>query len=116
MYTGMTLSYRSLKRWRAVLSLLLLITQGVVAVTPYVEGRGGIGKGAHIEAPKDAHHYAHVEAECAFCVVRTVNARAAELPPVPVARSVEHTVSVAPVLVVPSIGTVRSNTTRAPPR
>ena len=112
----MTLFHRSHKGWRSLLMVLLLATQGVVAVTPYVEGRGGIGKGAHVEAPRDARHYAHVEAECAFCHVRTISARVAELPPPPFDPSIERTVAVAPVLVVPAIGPVRSNTSRAPPR
>lgn len=104
------------ENWRSLITLLLLVTQGVVAVTPLIEGRGGIGEGAHVEAPKDAHHYAHAEADCAYCSVRTVSARAAELPPAPLFAVHVPQARVSLTLAPAAAETPPGNATRAPPR
>ncbi|MEP7345426.1 MAG: hypothetical protein ABI877_09165 [Gemmatimonadaceae bacterium] len=54
----------------------MLLVQAVVAATPLAEARGGVGAVAHVEARNEAQHYAHAEANCAFCTVSSIHAPA----------------------------------------
>jgi hypothetical protein len=65
---------------RAALLRILLLVQAVVVLTPLAEGRAGAGVVAHVEAQENGHHYQHAEANCAYCVVRTIHAAAVAVP------------------------------------
>ncbi len=57
--------------------MVLFLVQAVVVSTPLAEGRSGPGAQQHVEARNEQRHYAHAEANCAFCAVRTIHAPAA---------------------------------------
>lgn len=56
----------------------MLVAQVAMAFSPLGEARRGIGADSHVEERGASRHYAHAEANCAFCAVRTIHA-----PPAP---------------------------------
>ncbi len=61
---------------RLLISLALLFVQATVAFTPISEARQGLGAAAHVEDANKAVHYAHNDANCAYCVARNIHAPA----------------------------------------
>lgn len=108
--------YTPARGWaRFLVSLALFFVQGTVAFTPITEARQGIGAASHVESADKGVHYAHNDANCAYCVARTFHSPPAtpvELPKVlRSSRSVPHTRSQrAPVRL-----TSHSQHSRAPP-
>jgi hypothetical protein len=99
-----------------VVWIALVFVQVVMALTPLVEARGGAGASPHVEARGDARHYAHADANCAFCAVRTIHAAVAVTSPsVPRGQRLSATI-VALALLDPSADAFLSNLSRAPPR
>ena len=71
-------SARTTHEWPRLLVLIaMLVAQVAVAMSPLGEARQGIGADSHVEGRGAGRHYAHAEANCAFCAVRTIHAPAA---------------------------------------
>jgi hypothetical protein len=69
---------RTRHEWPRLLVLIaMLVAQVAMAISPLGEARRGIGADAHVEERGASRHYAHAEANCAFCAVRTIHAPAA---------------------------------------
>ena len=65
---------------RVLVSLAVLLVQAVIAVSPLAEARGGVGAVAHAESKNEGRHYAHAEANCAFCAASSIHAPAVRAP------------------------------------
>ena len=73
--------------WRSSVLLrfaaaLAFVTQVGMLAADIVEGANGIGTAAHVDAQGTARHYAHNDATCAACAVRSLHASAPSHPPV----------------------------------
>ena len=100
---------------RLLISLALFFVQGTVALTPLTEARQGIGAAAHVEASNRGHHYAHNDANCAFCVARSIHATTAPAPTPPAIREESDARVVTRGMVAPTRIASAFRLSRAPP-
>jgi hypothetical protein len=98
-----------------IVAIVLLLVQAVVVSTPLAEGRSGPGARQHVEARNEQRHYAHAEANCAFCAVRSIHAPAATAPARSARSVVLHRGVRAVLLLLPSTDFPLPHLSRAPP-
>src|SRR5690349_16837065 len=75
-------------------AMLALLAQLTVMVAGVGEGRAGLGFASHIDPGGTSTHYAHDEAVCAACQVRSLHGVASVAPPAPPIVSVQHSANV----------------------
>jgi hypothetical protein len=71
--------------WRSsalfrIAAALAFVTQVGVLAADVAEGSHGVGSAAHVERSGTARHYAHDDATCAACAVRSLHASAPSNP------------------------------------
>lgn len=102
------------RRFFAVFALLATIAQIVVAAAPLAEGRDG-RMASHVEANGQAAHFAHNDATCAACQVRTIHGTTSASPAALPVVHLASTIRVAGTLVVVSADRYPRENPRAPP-
>src|SRR6185312_15895107 len=68
-------------------AILAFVAQVAVLAAGWVEGRDGVGYGAHFDRGGTSTHYVHDETLCAACQARSLHgiARIPQAPPAPIA-------------------------------
>lgn len=101
--------------WRRSAAAALIALQAVIAVSPVLERRHEVRRGAHVETQGSRHLFAHDETTCTVCAARTL---VGSVPPEAAALCLGGTsnrVDVTYSEVVNSVGLASDNHSRAPP-
>jgi hypothetical protein len=100
---------------RRVVALALFALQGAVALSPVVERGQSERPQTHVEERGAVHPFAHNDATCALCSVRSMHAAVAARPSGLVAAPRQHGLMTLVALVAPTPDGGPSNLSRAPP-
>ena len=107
---------RARNEWpRLLVIIAMLVAQVAMAISPLGEARRGIGADSHVEERGASRHYAHAEANCAFCAVRTIHAPAATAMDALLASTAHETCCIPTDVAVTSRVAPSSHLSRAPP-
>ena len=85
---------RLLRPSRRRTAITLLALQGGIALAPVAEPASGVAVVAHVDEQGTSHHFAHNEARCAICSLRTLVADVPAAAPAAVQAPGFHSVAV----------------------